>query len=168
MMTYTKLTKVSFAPREFRAQSPPLLLISGNLVSLPATHPYITGLFVTMDNNYDALKRLLCEPWDGTQGAEFLRRFAPDFEGALHTTQDKYSALYDHLTGNDPASSPVGPHVGTAPTGTRSQATNPSEEKYVESERDSYLRSKKLFGLIRLHVTDPAIRQELNTTVRGN
>eukprot|EP00965_Chrysotila_dentata_P154839 5116733-Pleurochrysis_carterae.AAC.1 len=63
-----------------------------------------------MHNNYDASKRLLSEPWDGTQGAKFLRRFAPDFERALHIIQDNYASLYDHLTGNDPGSSPANPH----------------------------------------------------------
>eukprot|EP00965_Chrysotila_dentata_P045931 1526721-Pleurochrysis_carterae.AAC.1 len=116
-----------------------------------------------MDNNYDAAKHFLCEPWDGTKGAEFLRRFAPNFEGALHTIQDKYASLYDHLTGNDPGSSPANPHVGTAPTGTRSQATNPRREVRGEQAR-FFSRSKTLFGLIRMHVTDPTIRQELDTT----
>eukprot|EP00965_Chrysotila_dentata_P211418 6186450-Pleurochrysis_carterae.AAC.2 len=103
-----------------------------------------------MENNYDASKRLLCKPWDGTHGAELPRRFASDFESALHTIQDKYASL------------------------TRSQATNQSEEKYVESERAYDLRSKKFFGLIRPYVTDPAIRQELDTyehvdtIMRGN
>eukprot|EP00965_Chrysotila_dentata_P247901 6208028-Pleurochrysis_carterae.AAC.1 len=85
---------------------------------------------------------------------------------SYHT--DEYASLYNHLTGNDPGSSLGNPHVGTAPTGTSSQATNLSEVKDVESEHAYYLRSRKLFGLIRLHVTDPAIHQELETTVRGN
>eukprot|EP00965_Chrysotila_dentata_P100342 3315235-Pleurochrysis_carterae.AAC.1 len=104
-----------------------------------------------MDNNYDASKRLLCKPWDGTQGAGFVRRFAPQFEAALHTIRDKYAPLYDHLSGTDPGVSPAHPHPGAAPAGTRSQATTVAEDQYIESERAYNLRSKKLFGLVRGH-----------------
>eukprot|EP00965_Chrysotila_dentata_P168521 5564807-Pleurochrysis_carterae.AAC.1 len=71
-----------------------------------------------------------------TQGAEFVRRFAPtQFEAALHTIQDKYASLYYHLSGIDPEASPTHPHSGAAPAGTRSQATStPAEDKYIESE----------------------------------
>eukprot|EP00965_Chrysotila_dentata_P059606 1977702-Pleurochrysis_carterae.AAC.2 len=80
---------------------------------------------------YDAFKRLLCEPWEGTQCAEFVLRFAPQFEAALHTIQDKYALLYDHLPGTDPGASPARPHPGTARAGTRSQATTPAEHKLL-------------------------------------
>eukprot|EP00965_Chrysotila_dentata_P015712 520095-Pleurochrysis_carterae.AAC.1 len=94
-----------------------------------------------MDNNYDASKLLLCEPWDGTQGAEFARRFVPQFEAALHTIQNKYASLYDHLSGTDPGASPSHPHSGAAPAGTRSQAaTNSAEDKYIQSKRTYNLR----------------------------
>eukprot|EP00965_Chrysotila_dentata_P030459 1014018-Pleurochrysis_carterae.AAC.1 len=73
-----------------------------------------------MDSNYDASKRLLCEPWDGTQGAGSVRRFASQFEAALHTIQDKYASLYDHLFCIDPGASPAHPHPGAATAGTRS------------------------------------------------
>eukprot|EP00965_Chrysotila_dentata_P187004 6171863-Pleurochrysis_carterae.AAC.1 len=79
-------------------------------------------LFVTMDINYEASKRLRCEP--------------------CSPNQDKYASLYDRLTANDPGSSPANLHVGTAPTKTRSQAINPPEEKYVESERAYYFSRK--------------------------
>eukprot|EP00974_Lingulodinium_polyedra_P123586 11187340-Lingulodinium_polyedra.AAC.1 len=46
--------------------------------------------------------KLLCEPWDGTQGDEFTQRFAPDFKRALHTVQDKFASLYSTLEGTDP------------------------------------------------------------------
>eukprot|EP00965_Chrysotila_dentata_P208613 6184800-Pleurochrysis_carterae.AAC.1 len=110
-----------------------------------------------MDNNHKPSKRLLCKPTDGTQGAEFVRRFAPQFEATLHTIQDKYASLYGHLSGTGPASSPGHPHPGTAPAGTRSQATPridalPLAEHYsdltlmgVEGLRDQ-LKKHKLLG----------------------
>jgi hypothetical protein len=112
-------------------------------------------------SDFDSAKpRLLCEPWDGSQGAAFLQRFAPDFEGALHTVQDRFASLYDHLHELDPGST-NNPHPGTAPHGRGAQAT-PADDKYLESERAYNLRSRKLYGLIRQHVTDPAIRQEID------
>eukprot|EP00965_Chrysotila_dentata_P157521 5203688-Pleurochrysis_carterae.AAC.1 len=106
-----------------------------------------------MDDKCDASKHLLCESWDGTQGAEFVRLFAPQFEAPLHIT---------HL------SSPAYPHPGAVPAGARSQATTPAEDKYIESERAYKVRSKKLFGLLRGHVTDPPIIEESETTTSGN
>eukprot|EP00965_Chrysotila_dentata_P257820 6213015-Pleurochrysis_carterae.AAC.3 len=55
-------------------------------------------------------------------------------------------------------------HPGAAPVGTRSQATTPAEDKYIESECACIVRSNKLFGLILGHATDPAILQEIDTT----
>eukprot|EP00965_Chrysotila_dentata_P216570 6189453-Pleurochrysis_carterae.AAC.1 len=98
-----------------------------------------------MDNNYDAPKRLLYEPWNGTQGAEFVRRFAPQLEAALHTIQ--YASLYVHLPGTDPGASPANPRPCAAPARTRSQATTPAEDKYIKSERAYNLRSKSFLAL---------------------
>eukprot|EP00965_Chrysotila_dentata_P139031 4598040-Pleurochrysis_carterae.AAC.1 len=56
---------------------------------------------------------LLCEPWDGTQGAEFEQRFTPQFEAALHAIQKTHR------------------HPETALAGTRSQAsTAPAENEH--------------------------------------
>eukprot|EP00965_Chrysotila_dentata_P094662 3130398-Pleurochrysis_carterae.AAC.2 len=58
---------------------------------------------------------------------------------------------------------------GAAPAAICSQATALAENKNIESERAYNLRSKKLFGLVRRHVTDPASLQEIDTNaIIGN
>eukprot|EP00965_Chrysotila_dentata_P238202 6202355-Pleurochrysis_carterae.AAC.2 len=79
-----------------------------------------------MNNNFDVLKRLICELWAGTQGARFVRHFAPQREATLRIFQHKYANLYDHLSGTDSSSYPFGirpdsiiwvasPHVNRSP-----------------------------------------------------
>eukprot|EP00965_Chrysotila_dentata_P258260 6213163-Pleurochrysis_carterae.AAC.1 len=70
-----------------------LLTFRSLLIPSSFLHHRVFGI---IDNNCDASKRLLCKPWDGMQGAEFLQRFAPQFEAAVHTIQDKYASLHDH------------------------------------------------------------------------
>eukprot|EP00965_Chrysotila_dentata_P256362 6212518-Pleurochrysis_carterae.AAC.2 len=89
------------------------------------------------------------------------------FEAALHNIQDKYASLYDHLFGTDSGASPAHPNPGATPAGTCSQATTPAWDKYVRS-KGAYNLGFKKFGLIRKHVTHPAILQEINTTTIGD
>eukprot|EP00965_Chrysotila_dentata_P069337 2291050-Pleurochrysis_carterae.AAC.1 len=47
-------------------------------------------------------------------------------------------------------------------------AARPLLQQRIESKRTYNLRSKKLFGLVRGDVTDPAILQEIETTAIGS
>eukprot|EP00965_Chrysotila_dentata_P224100 6193980-Pleurochrysis_carterae.AAC.4 len=99
------------------------------------------------------------------QGAEFVCCFAPQFEAALGTIQDKYVSLYDHLSGTNPEASIVRPHPRAALAGARSQATTSTSRGQVHEERTrTWMRSNRLFGVIRGHATDLAILQAIGTT----
>ena len=104
---------------------------------------------MTHDSN-SAKPKFICEPWDGTQGAAFTRHFAPNFKGALHGIQDRLATLFDHLNQDDPGSA-NNPHPGAIGSDLR-----------LESERLYRLRSRKLFSLIRQHVIDETVRQDLD------
>ena len=97
--------------------------------------------------DYDSRKYPCCAPWDGMQGPEFTRRFAPEFKNALHMHQDGYNSLHDHLLGIDVGgpNGPAHPGGGAAPP----------------SIRAFDLRSKKLYGLIVQHVIDIDIKTRL-------
>ena len=84
--------------------------------------------------DYDAKKFPCCAPWDGTQGAPFTRRFAPQFKASLHNFQDGYSSLHAHLDGTDIGGQNGPAHPGGAPG--------------VTSLRAFELRSSRLYGLI--------------------
>eukprot|EP00965_Chrysotila_dentata_P211787 6186641-Pleurochrysis_carterae.AAC.1 len=71
-----------------------------------------------------------CEPWDGKQCADFARRFAAQFQAALHIIQDKYASLCVHLPSINLGASPAHPHPGIEllVLGFRSLATTPRRQ----------------------------------------
>lgn len=103
---------------------------------------------------YDTRKYECCAPYYGDIGEEFTRRFQPEFEGALHSHVDNYASLYEHVVlQNDPGSA-----ANPAPAGPPGQATRLAFAT----------RMKKSFGLIRRHVEDPTIRDDIDANAMGD
>eukprot|EP00965_Chrysotila_dentata_P216369 6189333-Pleurochrysis_carterae.AAC.1 len=111
----------------------------------PPARLYVIDVFDIMDSSCDASKR--------------LKQLCTLSRTSTHSRTITYPG----------ASTSAHPHHGTAPARTRSQATAPAEDKYIESEcAYNFLYNKRLFGLIRGHVTDPAMLQETNATANSN
>ncbi|KAL3920553.1 MAG: hypothetical protein SGPRY_005209 [Prymnesium sp.] len=90
---------------------------------------------------YDSRKYECCAPYHGEVGEEFTRRFRPEFEGALHSYVDNFASLYENVVlQTDPGSG-----YDPAPAG-----------------------AKKSFGLIRRHVEDPTMRDEIDQRAMGD
>ena len=123
---------------------------------------------INTDNSYDKTKYRLCAPWLGEIGAEFTRVFRRDFEGALHREVDDYGSLHDHLvTRSDPGNVPIGGgptvvHPGGAVAG---QAGIGMQAKSASAFQ---ARKRKSFGLIRLHVEDETIRDDIDANAPGD
>jgi hypothetical protein len=120
---------------------------------------------MALQKDYDSTKYPICAPWYGESGAPFLRVFQPAFKGGLHTHVDEFASLYDHLMELDPGATPGGvlvPHPGPAFGGQAGVAMQArSTQLYIS-------RRKKLFGLIRRHVEDDAIRDEIDANANGD
>lgn len=103
---------------------------------------------------YDTRKYDCCAPFHGEIGEEFTRRFRPEFEGALHSVVDNYASLYEHVVlQTDPGSAADPPPAGAAGEGSR---------------RAFAQRQKRSFGLIRKHIEDPALRDEIDANAMGD
>ena len=104
---------------------------------------------------YDTRKYVCCAPYYGKQGPEYTRRFRPEFVGALHGHQDKFSSLWEHLHRVDYGAIPLDPNAAQVPHPAGSNALR------QESELAYATRSKKLYSLIWTHVEDIDIRARL-------
>ena len=108
------------------------------------------------DQSYDARRFKLCAPWDGTRGAAYTRRFKPQICAAFHGIDNDKNTLFDHLISEtDP-----GGVNGTAIPPANNQANND-----LRTERKLF--ANKAFSLIRSHVLDTMIQNEIDT-VAGN
>lgn len=104
--------------------------------------------------SYDTRRYECCAPHYGEIGEAFTRRFRPEFEGALHSYVDAYASLYEHVVlQNDPGSAADPPPAGAAGEAMR---------------RAFSQRQKKSFGLIRRHIEDPTICDDIDTRAMGN
>ena len=120
---------------------------------------------MALQKDYDSTKYPICAPWYGESGAPFLRVFQPAFKGGLHTHVDEFASLYDHLMELDPGATPGGvliPHPGPAFGGQAGIAMQARSTQLYTS------RQKKLFGLIRRHIEDDAIRDEIDANANGD
>lgn len=103
---------------------------------------------------YDTRKYECCAPFYGEVGEEFTRRFRPEFEGALHSYVDNYASLYEHVVlQNDPGSA-----AAIAAGGAAGAAIMAAYNQ----------RLKKSFGLIRKHVEDPTLRDDIDANAMGD
>ena len=78
---------------------------------------------------------------------------------------DEFASLYDHLMELDPGATPGGvliPHPGPAFGGQAGIAMQARSTQLYTS------RQKKLFGLIRRHIEDDAIRDEIDANANGD
>ena len=123
---------------------------------------------INTDNSYDKTKYKLCAPWFGEIGVAFTRVFQRNFEGALHAEVDGYASLHDHLvTRTAPGNAPVGggavvAHPGGAVAGQAGIAMQAKSALAFEA------RKRKSFGLIRQHVEDETIRDEIDANAPGD
>lgn len=103
---------------------------------------------------YDTRRYECCAPHYGEIGEAFTRRFRPEFEGALHAYVDAYASLYEHVVlQTDPGSA-----ADPAPAGAAGEAMR----------RAFSQRQKKSFGLIRRHIEDPAICDDIDARAMGD
>ena len=105
--------------------------------------------------SYDTRKYDCCAPWFGEVGQEFTRRFRPEFEGALHSFVDSYASLYDHVVLLSDPGAPGVPHQPPGAAAAAVAARAASAQAYA-------IRQKKSFALIRKHIEDQAIRDDLD------
>jgi hypothetical protein len=123
---------------------------------------------INKDNSYDKTKYRHCAPWYGEIGAEFTRVFQRNFEGALHAEVDDFASLHDHLvTRTDPGNAPIGggaavAHPGAAVAGQAGVAMQAKSTLAFEA------RKRKSFGLIRLHIEDETIRDDIDVNAPGD
>ena len=123
---------------------------------------------INKDNSYDKTKYKLCAPWFGDIGAEFTRVFRRNFEGALHAEVDDYASLHDHLVSRtDPGNAPIVGgaavvHPGGAVAGQVGVAIQ------AKSVLAFQARKRKSIGLIRLHVEDETIRDDIDANAPGD
>ena len=123
---------------------------------------------INKDNSYDKTKYPLCAPWYGEIGSEFTRTFRRNFEGALHAQVDDFASLHDHLvTRTDPGNVPVagGAAVAHPGAGLAGQAGVTMQAK---STLAFEARKRKSFGLIRLHIEDETIRDDIDANAPGD
>lgn len=123
---------------------------------------------INKDNSYDKTKYPLCAPWYGEIGSEFTRTFRRNFEGALHAQVDDFASLHDHLvTRTDPGNAPVagGAAVAHPGAGLAGQAGVTMQAK---STLAFEARKRKSFGLIRLHIEDETIRDDIDANAPGD
>ena len=123
---------------------------------------------INKDNSYDKTKYKLCAPWFGEIGAEFTRVFQRNFEGALHAEVDEFASLHDHLvTRTDPGNAPIGGGAAVAHPGggVAGQAGIAMQAKSVLAFQ---ARKRKSFGLIRLHIEDETIRDDIDANAPGD
>lgn len=104
--------------------------------------------------SYDTRKYECCAPFHGEVGEEFTRRFRPEFEGALHSYVDAYASLYEHVVLQNDAGSPAAIAAGGGTGAAIMMAYNQ--------------RLKKSFGLIRRHVEDPTLRDDIDANAMGD
>lgn len=104
--------------------------------------------------SYDTRKYECCAPFHGEVGEEFTRRFRPEFEGALHSYVDAYASLYEHVVNQDDPGSPAAIAAGGGTGAAIMMAYNQ--------------RLKKSFGLIRRHVEDPTLRDDIDANAMGD
>ena len=85
--------------------------------------------------------------------------------GCEVTHVDEFASLYDHLMELDPGATPGGvliPHPGPAFGGQAGIAMQARSTQLYTS------RQKKLFGLIRRHIEDDSIRDEIDANANGD
>jgi hypothetical protein len=123
---------------------------------------------INTDNSYDKTKYKFCAPWYGEIGVAFTRVFQRNFEGALHAEVDEFASLHDHLvTRTDPGNAPVAGgamvvHPGGGVAGQAGIAMQAKSALAFEA------RKRKSFGLIRQHVEDETIRDDIDANAPGD
>ena len=123
---------------------------------------------INKDNSYDKTKYPLCAPWYGEIGSEFTRTFRRNFEGALHAQVDDFASLHDHLvTRTDPGNAPIGGGAANAHPGA-GLAGQAGVTMQAKSTLAFEARKRKSFGLIRLHIEDETIRDDIDANAPGD
>ena len=123
---------------------------------------------INTDNSYDKTKYKFCAPWYGEIGIAFTRVFQRNFEGALHAEVDEFASLHDHLvTRTDPGNAPAAGgamvvHPGGGVAGQAGIAMQAKSALAFEA------RKRKSFGLIRQHVEDETIRDDIDANAPGD
>jgi hypothetical protein len=122
---------------------------------------------INTDNSYDKSKYRLCAPWFGEIGVPFTRVFQRNFEGALHANVDEFASLHDHLvTRTDPGNQIGGGAVVAHPGG--GVAGQAGITMQAKSALAFQARKRKSFGLIRQHVEDETIRDDIDANAPGD
>ena len=121
---------------------------------------------LTKDSSYDSSKYIICAPWYGEKGTAFTRVFRPDFEGGLHGQVDEFASLHEHLLQTDPGATPGG--VLVAHPGGGAGLGQAGIAMVARSQQAYLTRRRKLFGFIRRHVEDDAIREDIDANAPGD
>ena len=112
---------------------------------------------------YDPKLYPICAPWNGQRGPLFARVFAPAFRNGLLGYHDKYNNLLETLNGTDmggaAAGAPAFPAAGGGAAGVAANA---------EAVAAHAQRVAKLCSLIRQHITDPDIQEDIDVNANGD
>ena len=107
---------------------------------------------------YDTKIYSICAPWSGERGPKFTRIFEPAFKNGLLGKHDDFDNLFTTLQDNDMGG--AGPLARAFPAGGGGAGMVGYRAKAIQAHSS---RRATLCSLIRTHVLDPDIQEDIDT-----